>query len=300
MKKSKFLKPIKLLSILIIVLITLCSCSQFDFDYIDIPDDFEHSGELAVHFLDVGQGDSIFIEMPDSKTMLIDAGVNMLGKSILSYINSLGYSKIDYLVATHPHADHIGSMSYIVKHADIGEIYMPRVAASTKTYENLLEAISDKGLKIKSANAGVSIIDTDDFDVDILAPRTIDEDDLNNCSAVLKMTYCETSFLFTGDAETEELSQITDDVSADVLKVGHHGSRTSTTKEFLERVQPEIAVISLGEDNEYGHPHRSTLKYLGKIDAEIYRTDEDGTVTVTSDGENIAVESNGISMERDE
>lgn len=295
--KKHSVKVVSLIIALCLICTALCSCSQFYFE----SDSSQNADEnLVVHFLDVGQGDSIFIEMPDSKTMLIDAGVNMLGKSIMSYINSQGYSKIDYLVATHPHADHIGSMAYIVRNMDIGEIYMPKVSTTTKTYENLLESIADKGLRIKSAKAGVSIIDTEDFNADIVAPATIKENDLNNCSAVIKMTYNETSFLFTGDAEEEELSEIDADISANVLKVGHHGSSTSTNKDFVKRVCPEIAVISLGADNKYGHPHKSTLKYLKNAGAEIYRTDEDGTVKITSDGQNISVETGGISMEKDD
>lgn len=295
--KNHSVKVISLIIALCLVCIALCSCSKFYFE----SDSSQSIDEyLAVHFLDVGQGDSIFIEMPDSKTMLIDAGENMLGKSIMNYINTLGYGKIDYLVATHPHADHIGSMAYIVRNMDIGEIYMPKVSTTTKTYENLLESIAGKGLKVKSAKAGVSIIDTENFNVDIVAPATIKEDNLNNCSAVLKMTYGDTSFLFTGDAEEEELSEIDADISANVLKVGHHGSSTSTDKDFIKRVCPEIAVISLGADNKYGHPHKSTLKHLKNAGAEIYRTDGDGTVKITSDGENISVETGLISMEKDD
>lgn len=256
--------------------------------------------KLSVHYLDVGQGDSIFIELPGGSSMLIDAGISRLGKSIKGYINSLGYNKIDYLVATHPHADHIGSMAYIVDNMNIGEIYMPKVSTNTKTYERLLESVSAKGLKIKAAAAGVDILDTEQVSVCIAAPVKIDDDELNNCSAVIKIQFENTSFLFTGDAEEEELEDITADISADVLKVGHHGSRTSTSKKFLARVNPKIAVISLGKDNDYGHPHKSTIKCLGNIGAEVYRTDKNGTIIVTSDGQNINVETGAVSMERDE
>ena len=232
--------------------------------------------------------------------MLIDAGVSRLGKSIKGYINSLGYNKIDYLVATHPHADHIGSMAYIVDNMNIGEIYMPKVSANTKTYEKLLESISAKGLKIKAAAAGVDILDTEQISVCIAAPVKIDDDELNNCSVVIKIQFENTSFLFTGDAEKEELKDITADISADVLKVGHHGSRTSTSTKFLTKVNPKIAVISLGRDNDYGHPHKSTIKCLNNIGAEIYRTDKDRTIIVTSDGQNISVETGAVPMERDE
>ncbi len=258
------------------------------------------SGMLSVHYLDVGQGDSIFIELPNQKCMLIDAGENMYGKSITEYINNLGYKKIDYLVATHPHADHIGSMAYIVKHNDIGEIYMPKVTTTTKTYENLLTAISDKGLKVKSAKAGMNIIDDNDFSIDILAPVTIEEDDLNNCSIILKMNYKNDSFLFLGDAEKKELETVTADMSAEVLKVGHHGSRTSTTKALLEEVNPKYAVISLGKGNSYGHPHKSTLKLLDEFNVETYRTDEDGTIVISTDGSGVMIKTGQISMKKDE
>lgn len=287
----------KLIALVLISCVILCSCSVA----INEQDSPQNAGNtLSVHYLDVGQGDSIFIELPGGSSMLIDAGVSRLGESITSYIYSLGYEKIDYLVATHPHADHIGSMDYIVDNMDIGEIYMPKVSTNTKTFERLLESISSKGLKIKTASAGVNIIDDEQIVADIVAPVKIDDDELNNCSAVIKIQFENTSFLFTGDAEKEELEDITADISADVLKVGHHGSRTSTGKKFLAMVNPEIAVISLGKDNDYGHPHKNTIKCLNKINAEIYRTDKDGTIIVTSDGQEISVQTGGISMVRGE
>lgn len=293
MRKSVY----KLIAFVLIGCIILCSCS---FTMSEQSSNQNNYDTLSVHYLDVGQGDSIFIELPGGSSMLIDAGVSRLGKSIKGYINSLGYNKIDYLVATHPHADHIGSMAYIVDNMNIGEIYMPKVSANTKTYEKLLESISAKGLKIKAAAAGADILDTEQISVCIAAPVKIDDDELNNCSVVIKIQFENTSFLFTGDAEKEELKDITADISADVLKVGHHGSRTSTSTKFLTKVNPKIAVISLGRDNDYGHPHKSTIKCLNNIGAEIYRTDKDRTIIVTSDGQNISVETGAVSMERDE
>lgn len=288
---------VKILLTLILSLLMLCSCN-LELNFAQTDTENTPSGTLAVHFLDIGQGDSIFIELPNSQTMLIDAGENYHGEGIINYINDCGHSQIDYLVATHPHADHIGSMSYIVRHMDIGSIYMPKVSTTTKTYENLLESISDKGLRIKSATVGMSILDEGELSVDVLAPVTIDEDDLNNCSIILKLTYKDRSFLFTGDAEKQEFEEVYHDMSADVLKVAHHGSSTSTTEEILERINPQIAVISLGEDNEYGHPHKSTMKYLEEFDCEIYRTDKDNTVKISSDGESLEVEANRPSIER--
>ena len=286
-------KYIKMLLSTLFVLLTLCSCNiSFD-NVITTP-----KGTLAVHFLDIGQGDSIFIELPNSQTMLVDAGENYYGEGIINYIYDCGYEKLDYLVATHPHSDHIGSMSYIVRHMDIDAVYMPKVSTATKTYENLLDSISNKGLKIKTAIAGTRILDIDELEIVILAPVEIYEDDLNNCSVILKITYKDRSFLLTGDAEKKEFEDVYLDMSADVLKVAHHGSSTSTTEEILEKIKPEIAVISLGEDNEYGHPHKSTLKLLNNIDCDIYRTDEDKTVKISTDGENLEIETDRPSIER--
>lgn len=275
------------LSLLFSMLI-LCSCSV-NFNNNSYSESAFQKGMLNVHFLDVGQGDSIFIELPDEKTMLIDAGENYHGEGIKNYIGDCGYSKIDYLVATHPHADHIGSMAYIVRNMDIGSVYMPKAAANTKTYENLLESISDKGLKITSAKAGLTIAEEGDYTINVVAPVTIDEDNLNNSSAVIKLTYKDNTFLFTGDAEKKELETINSDISADVLKVGHHGSTTSTTEEFLDEVKPSYAVISAGEDNSYGHPHRETLDLLEEFNCKIYRTDIDKTVVFSTDGKTISV-----------
>ena len=289
----------KILVIFLSIMLTfLCSCDLILDNNTNNDISCDSVNSLSVHFLDVGQGDSIFIELPNSQTMLIDAGENYHGEGIINYINNCGYSKIDYLVATHPHSDHIGSMAYIVRNFEIGEIYMPKVSTTTATYENLLNSISKKGLKIKSAAAGMNITYFDDFTADIIAPEEIDEKNLNNSSIVIKMTLGNKSFLFMGDAEKSEINSITADVSADVLKVGHHGSRTSTTADFLEMVQPSIAVISCGIDNDYGHPHESTLKFLNDINCEIYRTDKDKTITVTTDGNTLNVQTNGISIER--
>lgn len=274
----------------------LCSCSLSE-KIVSGNDAFD--GRLSVHFLDVGQGDSIFIELPDEKTMLIDAGENYYGNGIISYINECGYEKVDYLAATHPHADHIGSMAYIVRHMDIGEVFMPKVSANTKTYENLLEAVSDKGLKIKSAKAGLTIAENDDYKITVAAPSVIDSENLNNSSAVIKLSYKNNSFLFTGDAEKEELSKIKTDISADVLKVGHHGSKTSTYSEFLDKVNPKYAVISVGKNNDYGHPHKNTLKLLSNYGITVFRTDKDKTIVFASDGDEISVNSGKTSIKQE-
>lgn len=292
-------KLLKIIILLFICIIILSSCS-IDYEEFLYDNNFKTSPEvnLSVHYLDVGQGDSIFIEFPDSETMLIDSGENYYGEGIINYISDCGYSDIDYLVATHPHTDHIGSMGYIVRNFNIGSVYMPKVSANTKTYKNLLESILNKGLKINSAKEGFVIKETEDIIVEVLAPISIDSNDLNNCSLVIKITYNNISYLFTGDAEKAELAEITSDLSADVLKVGHHGSATSTYEEFLDEVNPDIAVISVGADNEYGHPHDDVMQCLNDYGCKIYRTDEDDTVTVSTDGNEITVITDNISIER--
>lgn len=274
------LKKIILSILSVVLLISFSACDFSLLEYVD-PD---FKPDMYVHFLDVGQGDSTFIELPNGETMLIDAAENYHGSGIIDYISNLGYDKIDYLVATHPHADHIGSMPYVIRNIDVGVIYMPKVTANTKLYEELLKSIKSRKVKSRVGKAGVSIIDEDDLAVDIIAPKKIDEENLNNSSIVIRIYYRDAGFLFLGDAEKAELETISDDMFADVLKVGHHGSSTSTTKELLEKVKPQIAVISCGVDNSYGHPHKSTLKLLGKLDCDVYRTDEDMTVTVSTDG----------------
>ena len=245
---------------------------------------------IEVHFLDVGQGDSIFIEINNSKTMLIDASTSSYGNFIIDYINSLGYDRIDYLIATHPHADHIGSMQDIVLEYDIGDIYMPKVSTNTKTYENLLTAIDDKNLTIKKAYKGVKIIDEDELDVSILSPTKDEYDNLNNYSAVLKLTYKNVSYLFMGDSEEEVEENILDDVKADVIKIAHHGSNSSSSLEFLKKVSPTYAVISVGEDNSYNHPHKEVLDRLEEIGSIVYRTDLDGNIIISTDGNKIMID----------
>ncbi|MFB0919832.1 MAG: MBL fold metallo-hydrolase, partial [Oscillospiraceae bacterium] len=247
------------------------------------------TGNLTVHFLDVGQGDAEFIELPDGKTMLIDAGESEYGDTVVNYIKGLGYKKVDYLVATHPHADHIGGMTKVVQSFAIGAVYMPNTTTTTQTYSSLLTAIKSAGLTITAAKAGVNMFSANGLTADIIAPVGTSYDDLNNYSAVIKLSYKNNSFLFMGDAEELSENEITANVKADVLKVGHHGSNSSTGQDFLSKVAPKYAVISVGTGNDYGHPAQITLDKLSAIGAAIYRTDKDGTVIFKSDGTNITV-----------
>ena len=252
--------------------------------------------KLIVHFLDVGQGDAIFIELPNGKTMLVDAGENYHGQGIIDYVQTIGYHKLDYVVATHPHEDHIGSMPYIVRNFEIGSIYMPDVTANTATFESLLKAIKAKGLRVKNGRTGVHIIKDGELTADIIAPDKPDESNLNNSSIVLLLTFGNVSYLLTGDAETKELNAIRADMHATVLKAGHHGSKTSTTQTLLKKISPSVTVISCGKNNDYGHPHAEVLKMLKSVNSSVYRTDRDQTVIVATDGSSLTVSTGNPSI----
>ncbi len=249
-------------------------------------------GTIVVNFLDVGQGDSEFIQLPNGKCMLIDAGTADYAETVYDEISSLGYEKIDYLVATHPHADHIGGMTEIVNGFDIGEIYMPKVQTDTRTFENLLQSVSDKGLSIKTASADTVIYNGDNLSIDLLAPVGTGYDDLNNYSAVVRLEYGGNVFLFMGDAEETAEQELlnkysNEQLESDVIKVGHHGSSTSSCENFVRTVKPDYAVIEVGEGNSYGHPHSQSLERWKNIGAEILRTDINGNISVVSDGHDL-------------
>lgn len=252
-------------------------------------------GLMKVNFIDVGQGDSILVQLPDGRNMLVDAGTRDSGIKVINYLKKTGIKKIDYLVATHPHEDHIGGMAAVIRDFDIGRIYMPKVTHSTKTYQDLLRAVQSKGLKITVAEVGVEIINSDGISAEILAPNSEAYEDLNNYSAVIKLTFNKISFLLTGDAlaqsENEMLAKGLD-LKADVLKVGHHGSYSSTSPAFLHAVNPKHAVISVEAGNDYGYPHDAALRRLSGI--QLYRTDLDGNVVFITDGAGLQVSAGRI------
>lgn len=245
---------------------------------------------LTVHYLDVGQGDSEFIELPSGEVILIDASEKEYGSYVKNYIDNLNYKEIDYLIGTHPHSDHIGGLEYIVKNFDIKSVYMPKVASNTKTYLSLLEAIDAKNLKINNAKKGDILVSDDGLTVSVLSPSNDNYSNLNNYSIVLKVVYYDTCFLFMGDAEAEvENSLSALDVKCDVIKIGHHGSSTSSSNNFVKNVNAKYGVIEVGASNKYNHPNSNVVKRWESNNTTIYRTDLNGNIVIKSDGKNISV-----------
>lgn len=276
MKKSLFL--------VFITILMFCACSSPAENNVSFPDGLEHiSDTMEVHFIDVGQADCSLLLLPTGQTMLIDAGNNDDASIIRPYFDKLGIKKIDYVIGTHPHEDHIGALDYVIKRYEIGKVFMPDAANDTKSYRDLTKALSNKGIESVITAAPMVLYDDGTLKMEVVAPVKVYED-LNNTSIVLRITYKNASFLFTGDAEEESEKDITADVASDVLSVGHHGSSTSTSDRFLKRVDPMYAVISCGEGNDYGHPHYETLEKLKNDDITTYRTDIDGTLICTTKG----------------
>lgn len=242
---------------------------------------------IMIHFIDVGQGDAILIQA-NNKNLLIDSGPN--NKKTFSYLKNQGINTLDYVIATHPHDDHIGSMAKIINTFNIHSFYAPKVTNNTDSFRDMLNALSNKNLKLIPAKAGLKINLGDNINCTILSPINDYYKELNNYSVVLKISYNNTSFIFMGDAEIcneEELIKSGYSLKADVLKVGHHGSNSSTSPWLLAEVKPKVAVISSGKDNEYGHPNKEVINKLYKENISLYRTDIDGSIILESDGNKI-------------
>lgn len=244
--------------------------------------------KLKVHFLDVGQADCILIESEGS-FMLVDAGNNEDGDLILKYLKDAGVKKLEYVIGTHPHEDHIGSLDTVIDNFLVGKVILPKISHTTKSFEDVLAAVSNRGLKITQPVAG-DTYSIGDAAFTILAPNKEYGNDLNNWSVGIRLVCEDTAFVMAGDAEEEAEKDICGnglELKADVLKLGHHGSRTSSCEEFLERVDPAYAVISCGQGNDYGHPHKETIEKLERLGIKAFRTDEQGTVVAVSDGKQI-------------
>ncbi len=254
----------------------------------------EVTGDLDVHFIDIGQGDATLILTPEGNAALIDTGVSESKEYLVEYIESLKVKTLDYLILTHPHADHIGGAAAVLDAFTVEAVLMPDVTTDTKTFLNVLDKIEDEGCGItvpeleQTFSLGTARLTC-------LGPvENYGADDLNDMSLVFRLDYGTTAFLFSGDAEKgaegDMLSSLPSSAfDADVMKLGHHGSSTSNTADFLDAVSPVYAIACCGENNEYGHPHREIVSALEKRSITLLRTDKDGSIVFTSDGSKVTL-----------
>lgn len=273
-----FTRLTKLILLYSIICIFFVSCNAQDNSH----------EELKVHFIDIGQGDSILIEH-NKKTMLIDTGPKENMNSLMEYLSSRKIKKIDYLILTHQHKDHIGNAAEVIYNFKIGALYMPNVTANTNAFEDLTKAIKTKGLKITRPIAGSSF-NFGKAQCFIFAPNSEVYEDENDYSIVLKMVYKDTSFLFTGDAQTFSEREMMDkgyDLSSDLLKIAQHGNDKTTSEDFLDRVNPKYAALSCALNDSNDHPSKKVMKLLKEKNIPVYRTDQSGTIVCTSDGQSL-------------
>lgn len=286
----------------IIILITLSGCSGNMSQQSDVlalthnagatsPSVTKGANRLEVTFIDVGQGDSILIQAPGGKTLLIDGGPKDGEQAVLATLKAKGVKGLS-IIATHEDADHITALPNVIQNYPIDKVYLPKMPTkATATMEHFAHAMKDKGLSFTQAKAGVIVDLGEGITAVMLAPVKDTYEQENNYSAVLKLTYGDTSFLFTGDAEGESEKDMLDskvNLKATVLKIGHHGSRYSTTDAFLKAVSPQYAVIEVGQ-NDYGHPTPTVLNRLQKYGVKVYQTDQQGNITVITDGKTVTV-----------
>ncbi|CDM68180.1 Metallo-beta-lactamase family protein [Clostridium bornimense] len=250
------------------------------------------NNELKVYFLDVGQGDSIYIRVNDYD-ILIDAGSNSNVGHLMEQLEKKNIDDFEIVIATHPHEDHIGGMTEVFSRYDVKEFYMPPVVHTTQAFESMLNAIVKEGIKAKPIKEGTHLDLGSNATIDVYSPIDSVYEDLNDYSTIMKLTFGDTKLIFTGDAESyaekEVVAKHSEDLKGEVLKFAHHGSRTSSTDEFIKAVSPKYGIICCGEDNNYGHPHKETVDTISKYDIDTYRTDKQGEIEVTSDGKNIFI-----------
>jgi len=243
-----------------------------------------------VHFIDVGQGDATLIRTGEGN-VLIDGGDRHAGPTVVRYLRRARVRSIEYVVATHPHADHIGGLIDVLNEFEIGTIIMPRVAHTTITFEDFIGAIEENNIPVMEPVVG-STINVGGVVFTIVAPNSSGYDNLNDYSVSMLVSYGDIRFLFTGDAESVSEAEMLargHNLSAHVLHVGHHGSRTSTTQPFFDAVSPLVAVISVGADNPFGHPHREVMNRLEAAEITILRTDHHGTIVISTDGRTLTI-----------
>ncbi|ODA40994.1 ComEC/Rec2 family competence protein [Desulfosporosinus sp. BG] len=291
-RKRRYILP---LLIMLLLVLSGCSITKEEATPSLATSQAGKSGQLQVHFLNVGQADSILVITPSGQAILIDGGNLEDGPGVVSYLKSQGVKELSAVVATHPHEDHIGGLKTIINIFPPKQVYMSNGTSTTRTFKDFITAVNTSGAKKIRTKANTKL-DVSGLTGVFLAPNSDQYKDLNNYSTVLKITFGKVSFLLTGDAEDvseAEMLNSGQDLTATVLKVGHHGSTSSTTNAFLKAVAPKYAVISVGVNNDYGHPAQKTLNKLASAGAQVYRTDQDGTVVATTNGDTIKFEKTG-------
>lgn len=246
--------------------------------------------KLMISYMDVGQGDAAYIKV-NGNDILIDAGPRSNSKELLEQLKAKNIDDFELVIATHPHEDHIGGMVDVFKEYEVKSFYSPKITHTTKTYENLVKAVKDEGLKTKELKGGMVIDLGEGAKFEVFTPQKSEYEELNDYSPIMKLSFGDTSYLFTGDAEKlaeeEALAKYKTSLDSDVIKFGHHGSSSSSSNAFIEAVSPKYGIISCAKDNKYGHPHRETLDIIKKYNIKTFRTDTDGEIILTSDGKSI-------------
>lgn len=284
------MRRIIVLALFVISIIT-AGCGQATRETVSSDRPKIQPGIFKIHFVDVGQADAILVQAGE-QNMLIDAGNNDDGDLVEDYLHQQGIKKLAVVMGTHPHEDHIGGLDQVINNFDVEKVYLPKVNHDTATYRDVLLAVKNKNLKATPAQGGQEF-QLGEARVEILAPNSSHYEELNDYSIVCKVTFGDSRFLLTGDAEKaseQEMLKKNYNLKADVLKVGHHGSRSSGGEKFLQAVSPKMAVIMVGQKNDYGHPHKETLQRLAAAGIKVYSTAQAGTIVMTSDGKNIQVE----------
>ena len=246
--------------------------------------------QLMISYMDVGQGDAAYIKV-NGNDILIDAGPRSNSKELLEQLKAKNIDDFELVIATHPHEDHIGGMVDVFKEYEVKAFYSPKITHTTKTYENLVKAVKDEGLKTKELKGGMVIDLGEGAKFEVFTPQKSEYEELNDYSPIMKLSFGDTSYLFTGDAEKlaeeEALAKYKTSLDSDVIKFGHHGSSSSSSNAFIEAISPKYGIISCAKDNKYGHPHRETLDIIKKYNIKTFRTDTDGEIILTSDGKSI-------------
>jgi beta-lactamase superfamily II metal-dependent hydrolase len=291
MKKATKPKQIIIALLIAVAIVVGGYWSATHLNIVDSPASFIFSdSEAAVHFINVGQGASVLVQTTQGN-VLIDGGDNHMGNLVAAYLRDAGVRELVYVVATHPHADHIGGLITVLDEVPIGTLIMPNIAHTSRTFERFLDTIENNSIRLRAPVAGSSF-SVGKAEFTIIAPNSESYPNINDYSVALRMTIGSASFIFTGDAEhRSEHEMLQHYLSSDVLHVGHHGSRTSTSQEFLDAVSPSIAIISVGRENRYSHPHEDVLDKLQYAQIIIYRTDHHGHIVIVTDGTDMSIRS---------